>query len=160
MHLWFLFYNCGPYCWKVSFFSDGIFWIRIWNWLAINKFMEEILSRWVKWEVRYPTIFLDIWIFKKEIIKYARSPKVQSYSIYFYLELCREAGGGGQGGKGACASPQVLGYQLTLFGPRGRGHITTAPPPISFWKMRRSCFEFLFCVWRNILSVLCASAIQ
>ena len=46
--------------------------------------------------------------------------------------------GGGQGG--ACA-PQVLGYQLTLFRPRGADyarHITTAPPP-SFWTMRRLC---------------------
>ena len=35
------------------------FWIRICDWSAINKFMEEILSRWVKWEARYPTIILD-----------------------------------------------------------------------------------------------------
>jgi hypothetical protein len=41
----------------------------------------------------------------------------------------RDAGGGGQGG-GACAPPQVLGYQLTLFGPRRADyarHITSAP---------------------------------
>ena len=37
------------------------------------------------------------------------------------------------GGRGACAPPQVLGYQLTLFGPRGADyarHITNCPPPI------------------------------
>jgi hypothetical protein len=48
----------------------------------------------------------------------------------------RDAGGGGAGG--ARAPPQVLGYQLTLFGPRGADyarHITTGPP--SFWMMRR-----------------------
>ena len=35
-----------------------------------------------------------------------------------------------EGARGACA-PQVLGYQLTLFGPRGADHarhITTGPP--------------------------------
>ena len=33
----------------------------------------------------------------------------------------------------ACAPPQVLGYQLTLFGPKGADyarHITRGPPPI------------------------------
>ena len=46
----------------------------------------------------------------------------------------RDAGDGGAGG--ACA-PQVLGYQLTLFGPRGADYarpITTCPP--SFRTMR------------------------
>ena len=49
----------------------------------------------------------------------------------------RDAEGGGGAG-GACA-PQVLGYQLTLFGPRGADyarHIASAPSP-SFWTMRR-----------------------
>ena len=44
--------------------------------------------------------------------------------------MTRDAGGGGT----------VLGYQLTLFGPRGADyarHITTGPP--SFWMMRRLC---------------------
>ena len=47
----------------------------------------------------------------------------------------RDAGGGGDMG-GTCI--QVLGYQLTLFGPREADyacHITSAPP--SFWTMRR-----------------------
>ena len=47
------------------------------------------------------------------------------------LTTNRDAGGGGAGG--ACA-PQVLGYQLTLFGPRGADyprHITTCPPIFS-----------------------------
>ena len=42
----------------------------------------------------------------------------------------RDAGGGG-GGQGRHVPPQVLGYQLTLFGPRGADyarHITTGPP--------------------------------
>ena len=37
------------------------------------------------------------------------------------------------GGGGGAWAPQVLGYQLTLFGPRGADyarHITTAPPHI------------------------------
>ena len=41
----------------------------------------------------------------------------------------RDAGGGGAGG--ACAPPQVLGYQLTLFRPRVADyarHITTGHP--------------------------------
>ena len=40
----------------------------------------------------------------------------------------RDAGGGGAGGAHA---PQVLEYQLTLFGPRGADYaryITTGPP--------------------------------
>ena len=52
--------------------------------------------------------------------------------------ICRDAGGGG-GAVGHVPTPQVLGYQLTLFGPRGADyarHITTGPPP-SFWTMRR-----------------------
>ena len=44
---------------------------------------------------------------------------------------CRDAGGGGAG---VPPPSQVLGYQLTLFGPRGADcarHITTGPlPPI------------------------------
>ena len=35
------------------------------------------------------------------------------------------------GGRGGTCPPQVLGYQLTLFGPRGADyarHITTGPP--------------------------------
>ena len=35
------------------------------------------------------------------------------------------------GGQGGHVPPQVLGYQLTLFGPRGADyarHITTGPP--------------------------------
>ena len=39
---------------------------------------------------------------------------------------------------GGHVPPQVLGYQLTLFRPRGADyarHITTGPP--SFWTMRR-----------------------
>ena len=46
--------------------------------------------------------------------------------------LCRDAGGGG--GAGGHVPPQVLGYQLTLFGPRGADyarHITTCPPIFS-----------------------------
>ena len=42
--------------------------------------------------------------------------------------------------------PQVLGYQLTLFGPRGADyarHITTAPPQ-SFCTMRRLWDVFLY----------------
>ena len=55
----------------------------------------------------------------------------------------RDAGGGGRGrGRGCmCPPPQVLGYQLTLFRPRGADyaqHITTGPP--SFWTMRRLCW--------------------
>ena len=37
------------------------------------------------------------------------------------------------GGPGGHVPPQVLGYQLTLFGPRGEDyarHITTGPAPI------------------------------
>ena len=47
---------------------------------------------------------------------------------YRYQRLFRDAGGGAAGGAHA---PQVLGYQLTLFGPRGADyahHITTVPP--------------------------------
>ena len=39
---------------------------------------------------------------------------------------------GGRGGMCPPPPPHVLGYQLTLFGPRGADyarHITTAPPP-------------------------------
>ena len=42
----------------------------------------------------------------------------------------RDAGGGRAGGY--VPPPQVLGYQLTLFGPRRADyarHITTCPPP-------------------------------
>ena len=43
--------------------------------------------------------------------------------------------------------PQVLGYQLTLFGPRGADYaryITTGPP--SFWTMRRLCEAYCLLV--------------
>ena len=45
------------------------------------------------------------------------------------ITLTRDAGGGG--GAGGHVPPQNLGYQLTLFGPRGADyarHITTGPP--------------------------------
>ena len=47
------------------------------------------------------------------------------------------------GSRGASA-PQVLGYQLTLFGPRGEDyarHITTGPP--YFWTMRHLCRRYM-----------------
>ena len=47
------------------------------------------------------------------------------------------------GGRGMGHVPHVLGYQLTLFGPRGADyalHITTDPP--SFWTMRHFCEIF------------------
>ena len=47
----------------------------------------------------------------------------------------RDAGGGGEGG--GHVPPQVLGYQLTLFGPRGGAeyarHITSAPHLFGRW---------------------------
>jgi hypothetical protein len=51
-----------------------------------------------------------------------------------YSKYSRDAGGGGAGGH---VPPQVLGYQLTLFGPRGADyarHSTKCPP--SFRMMR------------------------
>ena len=70
------------------------------------------------------------------------------------LQYLRDAGGGG--GRGACAPPQVLGYQLTLFGPRGADyarHITTGPP--SFWAMRRLCRsnENFFNLWEFFIPI-------
>ena len=51
------------------------------------------------------------------------------FSATMILAISRDAGDGeGQGGH---VPPQVLGYQLTLFGPRGADyarHITTGPP--------------------------------
>ena len=52
---------------------------------------------------------------------------------YYYYAETPEVGGH--------VSPQVFGYQLTLFGPRGADyarHITTGP---SFWTMRRLCYD-------------------
>ena len=61
-------------------------------------------------------------IFSKVTVTDFRILKVHTKTI-------RDAGGGGR--QGGHVPPQVLGYQLTLFGPRGADyacHITSAPP--------------------------------
>ena len=55
--------------------------------------------------------------------------KLHCFDTRALCSLAETSEVGGQGGH--VPPPQVLGYQLTLFGPRGADyahHITTAPP--------------------------------
>ena len=68
-----------------------------------------------------------------EIILFNISTKKQEVIRWKFL-LSRDAGGGWGVGAGGHVPLQVLGYQLTLFGPRGADYasnITSATPPIS-----------------------------
>ena len=67
----------------------------------------------------------------------AKSPKPEGGKkdtiLLFYVKYAETPEVGGQGG-GHVRPPPVLGYQLTLFGPRGADyahHITTCPPIFS-----------------------------